>query len=142
LTDGPEDDIPAIRRFRRHDLEGERLTFQEVVSELAGPNAAAAAGRHDEAIYTAARAAAHARLRGVSQRARQLASAASRLCGEIAGFWPRATPGSPSGNAPSKQCGAADRGGEERPAFERSEAGRSAPGYPASEHPRAGAPAI
>jgi hypothetical protein len=80
---------PELERPYWHDHHGERLTFQEVVGELAAPNVAAAADRHAEAICKVGRAAAHARLRGESQRARRLAPAASQLCEEIAGFWPR-----------------------------------------------------
>jgi hypothetical protein len=59
------------------------------VSELAGPNVAAAADRDAEAICAVARAAAYACLRGEDQEARRLALAAGRLCEEIAGLWPR-----------------------------------------------------
>jgi hypothetical protein len=77
---------PEPERPYWHDREGERLTFQEVVSEQVDGNAAAAADRHVEAISAVARAAAHARLHGEGQDARRLALAAGRLCEEIAGF--------------------------------------------------------
>jgi hypothetical protein len=80
---------PELERPYWHDHEGERLTFQEVVSELAGANPAAAGARHAEAIRMMASAAAHARLRGEDKEARRLALVAGRLCEEIAGFWPR-----------------------------------------------------
>jgi hypothetical protein len=80
---------PELERPYWHDHQGERLSFQEVVSELAGRNASGAADRHAEAICRLARSATHARLRGQGREARRLALAAGRLCEEIAGFWPR-----------------------------------------------------
>jgi len=119
---------PELERPYWHDHEGERLTFQEVVSELAGGDAAAAADRHVEAICAVARAAAHARLRGEGQDARRLALAAGRLCEEIAGFWPRDS-WKPIGKRLRKSRPAGDRRGEERAPL-RAMGGRGPPGYP------------
>jgi GNAT superfamily N-acetyltransferase len=47
---------PSLDRLYWRHHEGERLTFQEVMSELARGDAAAAADRHAEAICTVARA--------------------------------------------------------------------------------------
>jgi hypothetical protein len=83
---------PARPYWRSED--GTRLTFGELLEGLSGACAEEAIAGNAEAICEVARAAACARLNGDAQEARRLAIAASRLCQEIAGFWPRhaATP--------------------------------------------------
>jgi hypothetical protein len=78
---------PARPYWRSED--GTRLTFGELLEGLSGACAEEALAGYAEAIYELARAAARARLQGDGQEARRLAIAASRLCQEIAGFWPR-----------------------------------------------------
>jgi hypothetical protein len=69
--------------------DGTRLTFGDLVDGLSGACAEEAVASYAEAICELARAAARARLHGDAREARRLAIAASRLCQEIAGFWPR-----------------------------------------------------
>ena len=71
------------------DHEGERVTFQELVSGADRQAAERLAEEHVEAICALARAAAEARLHGEQATARRLAHAPGRLCEEIVGFWPR-----------------------------------------------------
>jgi hypothetical protein len=78
---------PAQPYWRSED--GTRLTFGELVEGLSGACAEEAVAGYAEAICELARAAARARVHGDAQEARRLAIAASRLCQEIAGFWPR-----------------------------------------------------
>jgi hypothetical protein len=78
---------PAQPYWRSED--GTRLTFGELLEGLSGACAEEAVAGYAEAIREVARAAARAHLHGDAQEARRLATAASRLCQEIAGFWPR-----------------------------------------------------
>jgi hypothetical protein len=78
---------PAQPYWRSED--GTRLSFGDLVEGLSGACAEEAVAGYAEAICELARAAARARLKGDAQEARRLAIAASRLCQEIAGFWPR-----------------------------------------------------
>lgn len=78
-----------IERPYWREPRGERTNLQEMVSGLAAQVAQRAAERHADAICALARAAADARLAGEHSDARPLAFAASRLCEEVAGFWPR-----------------------------------------------------
>jgi hypothetical protein len=78
---------PAQPYWRSED--GTRLSFGDLVEGLSEACAEEAVAGYAEAICELARAAARARLHGDAQEARRLAIAASRLCQEIAGFWPR-----------------------------------------------------
>jgi hypothetical protein len=78
---------PAQPYWRSED--GARLTFGELIEGLSGARAEEAVAGYAGAICELAGAAARARLDGDAQEARRLAIAASRLCQEIAGFWPR-----------------------------------------------------
>lgn len=80
---------PDVDRPYWREPGGERTTFQEMVIGLDTQAARQLAERHAEAICALARAAAEARLAGNHAGARRLAHAACRLCGEVAGFWPR-----------------------------------------------------
>lgn len=129
---------PELERPYWHNDQGERLTFQEIVSELAGANPAAAGDRHAEAIRTVARAAAHARLREEDKESRRLAPppAGGARRSQASG---RATPGSLSGKASSEQFAAGGRAGRRAPASERPEAGAVLPG-PRESNARAAPP--
>lgn len=80
---------PTVERPYWREASGARTTFQDVVGGLDGQAAEQAAERHAGAIGALAQAAAQARLAGDHIEARRLAFAASRLCEEVADFWPR-----------------------------------------------------
>ena len=80
---------PDFERPYWRGPDGARTTFQEIMLGLDHRTAMHLAERHAEAICALARAAAEARLAGEHMNARRLAHAASRLCEEVAGLWPR-----------------------------------------------------
>lgn len=72
-----------------HRPDGDRVSFQKVLSELAGEAGAEELRRkHAEAIAGLVVTALEEQRAGQSTRARTHALAASRLCQEIVGFWP------------------------------------------------------
>jgi hypothetical protein len=80
---------PGLRFPYWRSARGRRMTFSEVVGELDEMSARRAADLHADAIRAIAHAAAEARVARKHAEARRLAIAASRLCEELVGFWPR-----------------------------------------------------
>ncbi|MDQ3647186.1 MAG: hypothetical protein M3433_01105 [Actinomycetota bacterium] len=79
---------PSCEQPCWHRPDGQRLSLQEVLSGLDPAGAEQARRQHAEAIGALVEAALEDQLGGRSERARERALAASRLCQEIVGFWP------------------------------------------------------